>query len=1395
MAASLLDKSVVFDALRSENALHGPSVHHTHSVDKMFRQVVRDLCERRETLIMAPTSGITHLLEVVDVQIERPFCATGGGFYDAIDPESAALTRNTYSNPVIVDVLQTVYEPMDRTTAVHTDGKDAAAIDADIQEVERALAERLPVSAAARGGSYVVPGERQQSRRMTAAAAVAHQQAATGAVLGDVADAAAAARPRINLNPDQSGSRVTQTLYREVLKFFVPTMVGSAMCKTREEAPLGPNDPFLVPGQYIAKGTHKVMLLQRKLHNNRLYVMRASDQAWTWRAEIRAVNSYKLRSTSTLVVHVKCDGNGTGPLRGCVRMPYVPGDLPVLAVALVLGFRSAEEVAVAAATDGVLAGLGAIPAHHPVYDTPAVRETYQWVLSLLRDQLPKNCPDLEAMPRSRLLAWLGERGGDKHAHGSDAPLNAVHVTASELLPNSGLAADVWTVGRKGVEFACCLRTLADVCRELTPADDIDHAGNRSYDTNGVMFAALLRQLNRRAMKQVKFDAREKAKSGRYVNVPEIMHSKRATDNQVYGITSGNWGVNKGGSTQTGVTQMTNHANVVATWSHVRRADHNLKRESNQPKPRLVHPSSFGLICPAETPEGAACGLVEQLAQAVWLCQGHYTEHLLRWTAAALGGLLQAAPGPGVTTGACVRLRPTTSLRLSNRPKEQPPLEFPPDQLAALAAGRAEVRARVEAWGVRPATVLVGGVLLGYVRDLEEAAGVLRAARRAGRLPFDVAVEAHRPRHQLWVTGDAGGLRRPLFRLDWGHPSGNPLGGVADVAAAVLGLPVELFWAALRRAGVLEYLSKHEEENLLVLGSPCDPEALRGAAGPLEAFTHCEVHPSLALGTTAASLAFSPNNQACRNTYFTANKKQVAAAMPPVPQGTSSMVAWYPQRTQVTTWSETIRGFPPCSVNLRVGVLAYGGLNQEDSIILNADTVAQGALNVSMLHTFTEDCQPGGPSGEVQRFCMPTPDTLGLNMGASRGVASTCGPLDAYRRLREDGVVAPRTLLQPGDAIIGTTGVVQGGGQRDRSLILSARHGPQIVDDVFWVQGRDGRGVVTVRCHAPRTLQDGDKLTSSHGQKGVQGTQLPARDMPVTDDGMVLDLVVNPHAHPSRMTPGNHKEALVAFLCGLLGVSVEATPFNDVPIGEVMEALKAAGASPLCQRVMYQGSTGRRIAGSVFVGQVPIYRLKQMAKDKHHARALGPKAAIFRAAMEGAIREGGLRVGEMEKDCIQGYGAANVAKDRLHEQADPAFIPVCRECGEVGINAAPPGLDRAASTTNRTGPYCLHCKRSGTTVRVAMPYASKVLVSEMQAMAIRTRLELEEEPHVNPYAACAVSMQRDVERERALCGLTVQDPPKFRGMPYPSSAATLWPEEDLHPHDRHAKQPRLRQSAP
>jgi DNA-directed RNA polymerase II subunit RPB2 len=269
----------------------------------------------------------------------------------------------------------------------------------------------------------------------------------------------------------------------------------------------------------------------------------------------------------------------------------------------------------------------------------------------------------------------------------------------------------------------------------------------------------------------------------------------------------------------------------------------------------------------------------------------------------------------------------------------------------------------------------------------------------------------------------------------------------------------------------------------------------------------------------------------------------------------------------------------------------------------------------------------------------------------------------------------------------------------------------MIDGVALTTGADGARFVKMRVRSVRIPQVGDKFASRHGQKGTVGITYTQEDMPFTAEGIVPDLIINPHAIPSRMTIGHLVEALMSKVAACVGQEGDSTPFTSVTVDNISRALHDCGYQSRGWEVMYNGHTGRQLKALIFLNPTYYQRLKHMVDDKIHSRGRGPVQILTRQPTEGRARDGGLRFGEMERDCIISHGAAAFLKERLYNQSDAYRIHVCEKCGVIAVAAL-----------RKNSFHCQACKSTTGIVAVQLPYAAKLLFQELMSMCIAPRMQ-------------------------------------------------------------------------
>jgi DNA-directed RNA polymerase II subunit RPB2 len=524
---------------------------------------------------------------------------------------------------------------------------------------------------------------------------------------------------------------------------------------------------------------------------------------------------------------------------------------------------------------------------------------------------------------------------------------------------------------------------------------------------------------------------------------------------------------------------------------------------------------------------------------------------------------------------------------------------------------------------------------------------------------------------------------------------------------------------------------------------------RGAGPPalFLPYTHAEIHGLASLGVCSGAIPFSDRNQAPRNTYQVAMGKQAIGGEEPGAGSrfdTCTYALGAPQRPLVATWLEALLGLDerPTGRNASVAVLCYTGYNMEDSLILNQALLDRGAFRTLCTQAVRDAESSAG--AERSTLCRPDPSALHDAREAS------------YALLHPTtGLPAPGAPVCEGDVLIGKTvetvelarhlprGTTRAAAratvQRDRSTVArSVRPGARVARtaDTLDAAGLRHVRVAVASLHVPTV---GDKFASRHGQKGVVGLILPPGDMPFDlATGEIPDIIMNPHAFPSRMTIGHLVESLAALgvALGRGSALADGTPFAQAPATVESLAALLQGAAPgrdgLGRRRLACGITGEPLRSPVFVGSTFYQPLKHIAVDKLHGRARGPRHALTRQPVEGRSNDGGLRFGEMERDAGLMHGASAFLADRLFEQSDAVSVPVCGRCGLIASPGAHPGVAHTERTALNPAPHCLACGPLGAVRVVAMPCAFRLYCQEMMALGIAPRLELAGVP-LRPFA--------------------------------------------------------------
>nr|AJQ24543.1 RNA polymerase II subunit 2 [Atkinsonella texensis]AJQ24544.1 RNA polymerase II subunit 2 [Atkinsonella texensis] len=1082
-------------------------------------------------------------------------------------------------------------------------------------------------------------------------------------------------------SPDDDEAGKSEDWKNMVFVGKLPIMVKSKIChlsrETDESLFMVNECPYDQGGYFVINGSEKVLIAQERSAANIVQVFKkAQPSPYTYIAEIRSALEKGSRLISSL--QLKLYGKGDSARGGFgqtihTTLPFVKSDLPIAIVFRALGVVSDEDIL-----------------NHICYD----RKDSQ-MLEMLRPCIEEAfC----VQDREVALDFIGKRGNrDQAGLGREKRVRvAKDILQKETLPHISQTEGSET--RKAFFLGYMIHKLLQCALGRREPDDRDHFGKKRLDLAGPLLAKLFRGIVRRMNNELSNYLRRCVEGNRHFNLAVGIKPGTLSNGLKYSLATGNWGDQKKAMSSTaGVSQVLNRYTFASTLSHLRRTNTPIGRDGKLAKPRQLHNTHWGLVCPAETPEGQACGLVKNLSLMCYVSVGSPSEPLIEFM---------------INRGMEVV-------------EEYEPLRYP-----------------------HATKIFVNGTWVGVHQDPKHLVSQVLDTRRKSYLQYEVSLVREIRDQEFKIFSDAGRVMRPVFTvqqeddpetgIEKGHLvlSKELVNKLAKEQAEPPDDPSEkIGWEGLIRAGAVEYLDAEEEETSMICMTPEDLELYRlqkaGVAldddngddlnrrlktktnPTTHMYTHCEIHPSMILGICASIIPFPDHNQSPRNTYQSAMGKQAMGFFLTNysrRMDTMANILYYPQKPLATTRSMEFLKFRelPAGQNAIVAIACYSGYNQEDSVIMNQSSIDRGLFRSLFFRSYSDQEKKVGLN-YTEVFEKPFhQSTLRMKHGT-------------YDKLDEDGIVAPGVRVSGEDIIIGKTAPIDQENQdlgtrtsvhqkRDISTPLrSTENG--IIDSVILTVNADNVKYVKVRVRTTKIPQIGDKFASRHGQKGTIGVTYRQEDMPFTREGVTPDIIINPHAIPSRMTIAHLIECLLSKVSTLEGMEGDATPFTDVTVDSVSELLRKHGYQSRGFEIMYNGHTGKKLRAQVFFGPTYYQRLRHMVDDKIHARARGPVQIMTRQPVEGRARDGGLRFGEMERDCMIAHGAAAFLKERLFEVSDAFRVHVCEICG----------LMTPIANLSKQSFECRPCKNKTKIAQIHIPYAAKLLFQELQSMNIAARM--------------------------------------------------------------------------
>ena len=592
-------------------------------------------------------------------------------------------------------------------------------------------------------------------------------------------------------------------------------------------------------------------------------------------------------------------------------------------------------------------------------------------------------------------------------------------------------------------------------------------------------------------------------------------------------------------------------------------------------------------------------------------------------------------------------------------------------------------------------IFTNGTPIAMTRHPKQFLLAFRRLRRSGRVSEFISIFINHHHSAVYIATDEGRICRPLIVVENGHSK-----------------CTKRYLKSLRRGtmdfddflarGIVEYVDVNEENdsNIAMYEMDINPTT-----------THLEIEPFTILGAVAGLIPYPHHNQSPRNTYQCAMGKQAIGAIANNQFHRIDTLLYlmvYPQKPLVKTRTIELIKYDklPAGQNAVVAVMSYSGYDIEDALVLNKASVDRGFGRCQVLRKYVT---------QLKIYANNSKDMI-------QGIEQqNNAPIKKHAALDKDGIVQVGDKLSAGEVWVNkavpenpNANQLDNGSDAGATLFVPQPQvyrlpDPSYVDKVMISETENGNQLIKCQTRQTRAPEVGDKFSSRHGQKGVVGIIAEQADMPFTDEGIVPDVIMNPHGFPSRMTVGKMLE-LVSGKAGVLKGDFEyGTAFGGSKLEEMSAALIGHGFNYSGKDYMTSGITGEPMPAYVFTGPIYYQKLKHMVQDKMHSRARGPRAILTRQPTEGRSRDGGLRLGEMERDCLIAYGASQLLLERLMLSSDRHEVDICEICGFMGYSG-----------------WCQRCKSSGGIVRMVIPYAAKLLVQELFSMNVMTRLRLEDE---------------------------------------------------------------------
>ena len=1056
----------------------------------------------------------------------------------------------------------------------------------------------------------------------------------------------------INNNTDNP-SVVTKTL-NKINIGRIPIMVKSSCCMIKQNAHIHPNvtgECKMDPGGYfIIKGSEKTVLGQERIAENKIYCFDSKNKSkWSWSAEIKSVPDYKCISPKQIDMYISSKNNGFGHVL-YINIPRMKQPIELFVLFRALGILTDKEICKHIVLN--------------IYDDKN-KNLLEFLKASIFDA-SKYMSQEEAFEQIVTHVAYTTNNLDKEQSLIKKTSFAKDILQHDLFPHCR------TQKQKLFLLGYMARKLIMTSFGLLPCDDRDSYLNKRIELTGTLLNNLFRNYFNKLVKEMQKQIIKEINNGSWrstedfgniinmTNIYKILKSTTIENGINRALSTGDFSIKQSNSSKVGVAQVVSRLTYISTISHLRRINTPLEKSGELIPPRKLHNTTWGFLCPVETPEGQSVGVVKNIS---YLC--HIT------TPTSNAGLYEYIK-PNI-----VDFDNIDTELLDNRVK-----------------------------------VFVNGCWIGISNNPVELYNSMKTKKYQGLINIYTSIVFDYEKKEIRICNDAGRLTRPLYKV-----KNNKTIIQMDHVDRIVNK--DLVWNDLITSckldeSVIEYIDP-EEQNYAMIAMKSKQTNYQNMNYN---YTHCEIHPSTMFGVLASCVPFPEHNQSPRNTYQCAMGKQaigIYALNFDKRLDKTTYVLNYPSRPLIETRVmnfiklDTI----PSGTQIHVAIMTHGGYNKEDSVLINKGSIDRGLFLSTIYHT-EKDEDKNIIRDEIIRCKPDKAKTKGIKYGN-------------YDKLQNDGFIKENTLVENRDVIVAKVIPIKEN-RNDPTKIIKYEDQSKTfktneecyVDKNFTSRNGDGYDFAKVRIRTTRKPVLGDKMSSRHGQKGTIGNIIPECDMPFTKNGIRPDVIINPHAIPSRMTIGQLKETLLGKVLLHLGMFGDGTSYSELEVKTICSQLQDNGYESYGNELLYNGMTGEQLEVNTFIGPVFYQRLKHMVSDKQHSRSIGPMVNLTRQPAEGRSRDGGFRIGEMERDVMIAHGMTSFCKDRLYDVSDKYNIHVCKKCG----------MTAAYNDGNKNKMYknndmkihiCKTCNNVNHFAKVDVPYSYKLLSQELQAINVVPRI--------------------------------------------------------------------------